>query len=33
VVMPGVGHLPHHADTARVVAEVVALSERLGAAR
>jgi pimeloyl-ACP methyl ester carboxylesterase len=29
VVLPGVGHTPHHADGPRVVAEVVALSERL----
>ncbi|MGL4243394.1 MAG: alpha/beta fold hydrolase, partial [Beijerinckiaceae bacterium] len=29
IVLPGVGHVPHHADTARVVAEVRALSDRL----
>jgi pimeloyl-ACP methyl ester carboxylesterase len=29
VVLPGVGHVPHHADTVRVVAEARALSDRL----
>jgi pimeloyl-ACP methyl ester carboxylesterase len=29
VILPGVGHVPHHADTARVVAETKALSDRL----
>ncbi len=33
VVMPGVGHTPHHADTARIVAEIEALSARLAAGR
>jgi pimeloyl-ACP methyl ester carboxylesterase len=29
IVLPGVGHVPHHADTPRVVAELKELSERL----
>jgi pimeloyl-ACP methyl ester carboxylesterase len=29
VILPGVGHVPHHADTARVVEEASALSVRL----
>jgi pimeloyl-ACP methyl ester carboxylesterase len=31
VVMPGVGHVPHHADTARVVSETQALGARIAA--
>ncbi len=31
VVLPGVGHVPHHADTARVIAETEALTARIGA--
>jgi pimeloyl-ACP methyl ester carboxylesterase len=30
IILPGVGHVPHHADTARVVAEARRLSERVG---
>jgi pimeloyl-ACP methyl ester carboxylesterase len=29
VIMPGVGHVPHHADTVRVVSEIDALAERI----
>jgi pimeloyl-ACP methyl ester carboxylesterase len=29
IVMPGVGHTPHHADTALVVREIAALADRL----
>jgi pimeloyl-ACP methyl ester carboxylesterase len=28
IVLPGVGHVPHHADTTRVISEALALSER-----
>ncbi|MFM9973312.1 MAG: alpha/beta fold hydrolase [Beijerinckiaceae bacterium] len=31
VILPGVGHVPHHADTERVVSEIDALSERIAA--
>jgi pimeloyl-ACP methyl ester carboxylesterase len=33
IVLSGVGHVPHHADTARVVAEVAELSARVTTAR
>jgi pimeloyl-ACP methyl ester carboxylesterase len=29
VIMPGVGHVPHHADTARVVSEIDALADQI----
>jgi pimeloyl-ACP methyl ester carboxylesterase len=31
IVMPGTGHVPHHADTARVVGEIDALAARIAA--
>jgi pimeloyl-ACP methyl ester carboxylesterase len=33
IVLPGVGHVPHHAETARVVAEAQALAERAARGR
>lgn len=33
IVLPGVGHVPHHAETALVVSEIVALADRAAARR